>query len=68
MNKTYKLVVSGEVQKALYDLRQRTEDKDLGEILRRALATYDCLTTEIQAGGQVFVRRKNGTEEELKLF
>jgi hypothetical protein len=55
------------VKKRLQRLREVTDASSISEVVRRALATYECLWDEKTRGGAVVVRTKGGAEKELLL-
>lgn len=61
MNRTYKLELTPEVYQQLQLLKQKTEIGNLGELMRKALALYDCLMDESMKGSQIEAVRKDGS-------
>ena len=48
-------------------LRDRMDAESLAEVIRRALAISDCLLSELDSGGKLFVRNDD-SEKELVLY
>lgn len=61
------LEISPTAKARIQKLREATDAHSLSEVVRRALATYDCLWEEKKRGGVIIVRLQNGQEKELLL-
>ena len=48
-------------------LKEVTEAASYAEVIRRALRLYEGLLAETEAGGDILVRRQDGTEEKVPL-
>jgi hypothetical protein len=62
------LDMPGEIKEQLEELRDLTHADSMSEVIRRALAVYDCLWAEKVAGGITVIRDKDGKEKQLLLM
>jgi len=63
----FNLELSPAAKQRIQRLREVTDAHSLSEVVRRALATYDCLWEEKMRGGVVLIRLPSGHEKELLL-
>ena len=63
----FNLELSPKARERIQRLKDLTDAHSLSEVVRRALATYDCLWEEKRRGGVVVIRNENGSEKELLL-
>lgn len=62
------LDMSVEVKEQIEALRDRTHADSMSEVIRRALALYDFMLTQQEAGATTIVRTGDGAESRLPLF
>jgi hypothetical protein len=68
-NKTrLNLELSEDARARLEKLQQATDADSLGEVIRRALALYDVVHTELDAGGKLLLKRKGEDPSELRII
>lgn len=60
--------VSPKVRERLEPLVERTDAESMSEVIRRALAVYDLLLLEVEIGGTVFVRYKDGSDNQVMIY
>lgn len=57
-----------EIKEQLESLRDMTHADSMSEVIRRAIAVYDFLWIEKQAGSVTLVRDSKGNEKQLHLI
>jgi hypothetical protein len=62
------LDISPKVNENLNALKERTESASVAEVMRRAIALYDLITTSIEHDATVVLRHRDGREEILRLL
>ena len=61
------ITLSKSARQRMEKLRDRMDAESLAEVIRRALAISDCLLSELDSGGKLFVRNDD-SEKELVLY
>jgi hypothetical protein len=62
------LDISPQANKNLTDLKNRTESTSVAEVIRRAIALYDLVTTHMEKDGSIILKHKDGEQEVLRLL
>lgn len=62
------ITLTDEALKQLQKLKRKTEDKDEAAVIGRALGIYDALTDQVIAGGEIFIRKADGSVMEAPIF
>ena len=68
MPEEHRLLITDEAMKQIAHLQAKTEDADLGTIIKKALALYDLATDTIMDGGQIIQEDKDGEQHIIQIF
>lgn len=60
--------VSPQVRERLESLVARTDAESMSEVIRRSLAVYELLVSEVERGGTVFVRGRDGSDNQVLIY